>query len=120
MAREKLLAKCREFDFGIEDHGIPFLFGTFEYDSGVCQGLGYGFDDAFLMRFLAVFGVQKLRQVNGKSCWVTCDDSKIYKIEPLHKKDGTAFDIDAWAKWVKERGSPASAWEKLTGERPHK
>jgi hypothetical protein len=116
--KEKVLAKCRDFDFGIEDHGCPYLFGTFEYEGGACQGFGYIVDTAFLMRFISVFGVQSLREVNGKSCWVTSDWDGIYKVEPLHKKDGQAFNVEDWRKWHKERGCKASPHEMLTGEKP--
>lgn len=96
--KERLLAKCVGFDFGVEDHGLPVLFGTFEYEDSVHQGLGYIVDVGFMKSFLAIFGVDKLSKVNGKSCWVTCDNSKIYKIEPLHKKDGVPFDIETYIK----------------------
>ena len=100
--RERLLAKCSGFDFCIEDHGLPALRGSFEYEAGTAQGLGYIVDTDFLKQFMAVFGVGDLRSVNGKSCWVTCDWSNIYKIEPLHKKDGKPFDIEAWASKKKK------------------
>lgn len=96
--KERSLAKCSDFDFGIEDHGLPVLFGSFEYDEWGVQGLGYSVDAEFLKRFLAVFGVRQLNDVNGKSCWVTHNNSQILKIEPLHKKDGVPFDIEEWVK----------------------
>jgi hypothetical protein len=113
---ERELAKCLGFDIGVEDHGMPYMFGQFDYeDSGRSQGFGYCIDTSFLMRFLAVFGVEKLQQVNGKSCWVTHDISSILKVEPLHKREGRPFDLK---EWVKTRGCQASAWEMLTGENP--
>jgi len=96
--RERSLAKCSGFDFGIEDHGFSVLLGSFEYDTWGVQGLGYSVDVDFLKRFMAVFNVTRLGSVNGKSCWVTHNSSQIFKIEPLHKKDGTPFDIEAWAE----------------------
>lgn len=115
---ERELAKCRDFDVQIEDHGILVLAGTFEYESGGVQGLGYMIDASFLMRFMSVFGVEYLKDVNGKSCWVTHDDSSITKIEPLHKKEGQAFIIKDWQEWYRSRMPGISAYEMLTGKRP--
>lgn len=114
---ERSLAKCRGFDIGIEDHGILVMYGTFEYDDGGCQGLGYGIETSFLYRFLSVFSVEMLRQVNGKSCWVTHTNDRITKIEPLHKKDGVPFDIVKWQKFVQQMNLP-SPYEMRTGEKP--
>ena len=111
------LARCKDFDVGIEDHGILVLFGHFEYDDGGCQGLGYCIDSSFLYRFLNVFDVEQLRGVNGKSCWVTHTDSGIEKIEPLHKKDGTPFAIPEWQEFVKRLKLP-SPYEMRTGKKP--
>ncbi len=47
MEEYRALAKCVEFDVGVEDHGCPTLFGYFDYDEGGCQGLGYMVDMAF-------------------------------------------------------------------------
>ncbi len=116
---ERKLAKCGNFDFGIEDHGMPVLWGDFEYDEGGVQGLGYQVDVAFLMRFMGVFGVREMGDVNGRSCWVVQDDKgDIRRIEPLHRADGEAFDIDEWAKWKAARDPGVSAYEMLTGKMP--
>lgn len=115
---ERSLAKLRGFDIGIEDHGILTMLGTFEYEEGMCQGLGYCIDTAFLYRFLSVFGVGKLQQVNGKSAWVTHTHDGIIKIEPLHKNDGEAFDIPEWQEWVKKNGPHVSPYEMRTGRKP--
>jgi len=115
------LAKCRGFDVGIEGDGALALFGTFEYEGGGCQAIGSWFiDAAFLMRFLAVFGCEnKLGDVNGRSCWVTHTDYRVVKVEPLHKADGRAFDVEAWERWVEVRFSDRlTIHECLTGERP--
>lgn len=117
MAIERELAKARSFDVGIEDHGILVMFGYFDYEGGGAQGLGYCIDSSFLYRFLSAFGVEKLRDVEGKSCWVTHDDSTIYKIEPLHKKDGTEFDIKLWQTFVQKLNLP-SPYEMRTGKKP--
>ena len=114
---KRSLAKCKDFDFGIGS-GCPVLHGTFEYEGGGCRGLGYMVDAAFLMRFLAVFGVINLRDVNGKSCWVTNTHDSIQKIEPLHKRDGTPFVISEWQEWINKQGHNCSAHELLTGEKP--
>jgi len=102
MTKERQLARCKDFDFYIEDHGLPAIRGGFEYDNGGFQGFGYMVNTAFLMRFMAAVGVDSLRALNGKSCWVTADWEKIYKVEPLHKKDGVAFDIEEWVEWTKK------------------
>lgn len=114
---ERSLAKCRGFDFVIEDHGCPFLAGTFEYDDGGCQGLGYVINVAFLMRLLDAVGAESLRELEGRSCWVTHDHSHISKIEPLHKKDGKPFVIAEWQEWTK-KNEPFSPYELRTGKKP--
>lgn len=111
------LARCKGFDFAIEDHGLPVLYGHFEYEGSGGQGFGYMVDAAFLMRFMGVFGVERLQQVNGRSCWVTHTSDRITLIEPLHASDGQPFDIGAWEAWVKRR-APFSAYELRTGEEP--
>lgn len=98
MKRERELAKLRDFDIIVEDHGWIMMGGTFEYEESSCQGIGYGINIQFVKRLMAVFSVDRLQRVNGKSCWVTHDNSTIYKIEPLHKKDGEVFDVEQWAK----------------------
>lgn len=113
----RILARCRGFDFAIEDHGLPTLNGHFEYEGGSCQGMGYMVDTAFLFRFLEAVGVSSLRELEGKSCWVTHTHDKISKIEPLHKKDGTPFIIEEWGEWVKRR-APFTAHELRTGKIP--
>ena len=127
MTEHRVLAKCVGFDFGVEDHGLPTLFGHFEYDDDGCQGLGYMVDTAFLMRFLAVFQAEKLQNVNGESCWVVFDDESnfrcgmgsehIIRIDPLHQKGGRSFNLAEWKAWVKE-GPRWSAHELLTGKKP--
>lgn len=101
--KEKHLARCVDFDFGIEDHGCPYLFGRFDYDDCGSQGFGYVIDTDFLMRFIRVFGVEQLRDVNGKSCWVVANSSKIYEVHPLHKEDGKPFIIEDWVKKFKKQ-----------------
>jgi len=117
MTDERSLARCVGFDVAIEDHGILVLLGHFEYEDGGCQGLGYSIDASFLYRFLAVFGDCPLRKVEGRSCWVSHDDSRITRIEPLHKKDGAVFDLDTWKGFVKQLGLP-SPYEMRTGKKP--
>ena len=112
MQRE--LAKLKGFDFMVEDHGLPVLSGTFHYDNGGAQGLGYIVDVAFLMRFLGVFNVDCLQLVNGKSCWVMIEDGLVVGIEPLHKKEGKPFYMSEWREWRKSQSNP-SAHEMLTG-----
>ena len=93
---ERELAKLRGFDIWLEDHGWMVMAGTFEYEGSSCQGFGYGIDIDFVRHLIEVFRVEKLQEINGKSCWVTHDHSGIYKVEPLHKKDGKTFDVKKW------------------------
>lgn len=114
---ERELAKCSGFDFGVDwDHGWPMLFGTFKYEGGG-QGLGYMMDVSFLMRFLDVFHVERLRQVEGKFCWVTHTNSNIHKIEPIMEGEGKTFDIDEWREWIKKQNM-LSPYEMRTGKKP--
>lgn len=93
------LAKVRRCEFMIEEHGFPFLDFDVEYeDGGGAQGLGRIATLPYLCKVMAVFGAHTLKSCVGKSCWVTHDWNKIYKLEPRHKKDGTTFDIEQWAK----------------------
>lgn len=112
---ERDLAKLEGFDIGIEDHGLLTMYGTFHYDSGGAQGLGYCIDASFLYRFLAVFGVGRLQEVNGMSCWVTHNNWKITKIEPLHKNDGAVFDLEEWSEYIQKLNLP-SPHEMRTGD----
>lgn len=104
MNKEKSLARCKGFDFSIHDRGYG-LSGHFEYEDGGCQGFGYITDEGFLLAFLQSVGVESLRKLEGKSCWVTHDHSNIYRIEPLHKKDGKPFIIEKWRKWIEKKNS---------------
>lgn len=104
---ERELAKLKGVDVMIDDHGIMIMGGTFYYESGCCQGFGYCIDMDFVRLLMEVFEANELKEVNGKSCWVTHDASSIIKIEPLHKGDGKTFDIKKWSedckkKWLKK------------------
>ena len=101
----RFLAKCKEFDVGIEDHGLLVLMGHFEYEEGGVQGLGYAIDGPFIHAFLGALGVDQLKKVENKSCWVTVIDGTIKIIEPLHKKDGKKFDIREWVEAHKKKNS---------------
>ncbi len=119
MSQERELAKVRSADIIIEDHGIPVLDVTFDYDGGSTQGLGgYTLDAAFVMRFMCAIGSDSLSGCVGKSCWVTHDHCSISKVEPLHKKDGTPFVIKDWQEWFKRRMTGVSASEMRTGIDP--
>src|SRR5438876_691454 len=96
MKLDRELAKCEDFDVVDNDRGGLMLAGSFKYEDGGSQGLGYMIDADFIQRFMQVFDVQALQSVNGRSCWVTHGFDRITKIEPLHKKDGAPFDILEW------------------------
>lgn len=57
----------------------------------------------FIKKFMLVFDVEHLKEVNGKSCWVTHTNDNILKIEPLHKKDGEVFNLEEWSKQWKHQ-----------------
>lgn len=97
MSKERELAKVVDVDIQDDEHGGLILGGHFKYEGGSQQGLGYNIDVEFIKRFMDVFGVSRLRNVNGKSCWVTHDYNGITKIEPLHKGEGQPFVIDDWS-----------------------
>jgi hypothetical protein len=111
----RYLARCHGFDLGVEDHGFLVLFGHFQYEDGPAQGLGYQVDRDFLKRFLAALGVERLQEVNGRSCWVTATHSAVLLIEPLHKDQGRAFDI---AAWVAERQAEREMSDDLKAAAP--
>jgi hypothetical protein len=91
---EREVARLSGFDFGFEG-SWPLLVGSFNYDGGG-QGLGCSVSIGFLKRFLAVFRVDSLREVNGRACWVTHTDSSILLLEPLLPDEGEPFNIEAW------------------------
>ena len=106
------LAKCEGFDIVVEDHGCPFLSGSFKYEDGGGQGFGYIVDIPFIMRFIRALGVYGLKGTKGRSCWVTHTHNNILKIEPLHKEDGVTFNIEKWTEWHKENPTtPCPYWE---------
>ena len=94
---DRELARLKNFDFALSDHGFPVLKGTFDY-GGSGQGFGYVVDTDFITAFLRAVGVNELQQVNGKTVWVTHSNFQIFKIEPLMKGDGETFDVTEWVK----------------------
>ena len=113
---ERELARVKSAYIGEVHEGIIGLVAHFEYESGVCQCLGgYQLEPAFVYRFLGALGIRDLRKAEGKSCWVTYRPAKILKIEPLHKKDGEPFDIEAWSKWVRARYVDPPTYNELRG-----
>jgi hypothetical protein len=104
MDLEREVARCNGIDVGSDDHGGLMLVGVFEY-AGAGQGLGYRIDTDFLRRFMAVFRVERLRDVNGRACWVTHDNCSVRLIEPLLPAEGTPFDVVAWSE-AHKRATP--------------
>lgn len=119
MNKEREVARVTEAEVGLEDHGILTLFLRFEFD-GSSQGLGcYAIDESFLYRVLDCFGVDRISAIKGMSCWVTHDMGKVYRVEPLHKKDGKPFDLEAWSRWVEAHPErQMSPYELRTGNPP--
>ena len=101
---EKQLAKLGRFDVALDDRSGAFmvLTGHFKMEgSGI--GLGYLLDADFIIRFLKAVGVDNVRDLEGKSCWITLKDwsGPVVRIDPLHKDDGVPFDIEAWSAALK-------------------
>lgn len=96
------IARCSGFDIGWEDHGLPYLFGSFDMD-GTVTGLGLQVDIAFLFNFLAVFNVDRLQRVNGRECRLIFNGdslaAKLLEIRPLFKRDGKPLVIEEWWDW---------------------
>jgi hypothetical protein len=103
--RVKKAARIRGVDIISDEHGGLAMGGSFDY-GGSGQGLGYRIDIDFVQRFMAVFRVDRLRDADGKACWVTHDHCTIYKIEPLLPADGTAFDVEAWSLALRKKVKP--------------
>jgi len=97
--------RCDGFDIVDDEHGGLGMGGAFNF-GGSGQGLGYRIDIEFVRRFMAVFRVSRLRDVNGKACWVTHSHSDISKIEPLLPDEGTPFNIHAWSAELKSKRTP--------------
>ena len=117
---DREVAKISYVDFEIEDHGIPTWHVTFEGD-GWGQGLGtYCAEISFMCRLMGAVGVYAMKDLKGKSVWITHTHDSILKVEPLYKKDGKPFVIEDWKKWVNERVAPMkiSPHEYVTGKRP--
>ena len=96
------LGEYEKPDIGIEDHGSMMLFGGFDYKCGN-QGLGYIVDIGFLESFIKVFGVDTLREVNGKFAWVEHNRGKIFRILSVDGK--REFDIEKYCKEEKQMQS---------------
>ena len=114
---ERSLARVTHADIGEVYNGMLGLVVMFEYEDDLGssgQGLGgYMIDGAMIVRFMNAVGVMELSKAVGKSCWVTHSHTKVYRVEPLHKKDGRAFDIDELGAWVKKRWPPDLSYREL-------
>lgn len=94
----RVLVRAVNFRIELEDHGLIVLAGEFRESGGQCQGLGRHAQDLddFLKKFLAVFNVCDLTNVEGKACWITRrHDGIIYRIDPLFPNEGEPLDLDA-------------------------
>jgi hypothetical protein len=117
--RTRELARIKSADIADVYNGMLGLRVDFEYEVGGGQLLtGYMLDAAMVARFMGAVGIGRLSDAALKSCWVTHDHCNIYKVEPLHAKDGKPFDIEEWQAWIKERMPPISWSELETGKRP--
>lgn len=122
---ERKLARVKELDLQIEDHGILTVVGGFEVDGVGFYGMpAYAINSAFLYRLLFAFGgYKKLSQLVGVPCWITAKFQlgtfyEIERIEPLFEKDGTPFVLADWQAWSKEN-EHASPYEQRTGKKPN-
>ena len=98
------LARCSDFDVGIEDHGMFFLYGQFTGD-GWGQGFGHVPDPTFIKKFLGVFRKARLQSIEGLACWITHTHDRILLVEPLFPSEGTPFDVKQWSDNLKEEAS---------------
>lgn len=101
--KEKKLAKIRNSDLYIEDHGWLMWSGEFDYEDGGIQGLGYYAKDDLIKGLMEAVGSRTLKGMNGKSCWVVCENGLVSEVHPLHKKDGVPFKIKDWQEKHKEK-----------------
>lgn len=119
---ERVLARVTSADIAEVYNGMVGLCVCFDYENGGGQCLsGYMLDAAMVVRFMNAVGVLRLRDAVGKSCWVTHTWSKVLKVEPLHAKDGTAFDVEEWSRWCERRMGPVQlCYSELEGrDCPH-
>lgn len=113
--REQRIAKIDSSFIGFEDHGLLTVTLGFDYGSSH-QGIGgrafgsmtedepekwqlgheMGMD--FIRRLLLACGVDQWERIKGRTVFVTCDWSNVYRIDPLPTEKGEAFDIEAWAE----------------------
>lgn len=113
---ERELARIVRADLMIEDHGCLLSDLRFEYD-GASQGLPLTLGKnaaAFFKGVLAAVGVDTWSGLRGKSCWVTHTDGQVCKIEPLHRRDGVPFDVEAFRKEKTEFDLEASCEASLS------
>jgi hypothetical protein len=113
-APERHLARIVGFDLWF-DRGwqLPLMSGHFEYEGGGHQGIGYIVDTEFVGKLCEAVGVDTLKALSGKSCWVTHTRDRILKVEPLHAKDGTPFNVDTdWTTRLKALAEEARKDEK--------
>ena len=103
MKEDKRLAKIRNSDLFIEDHGCLMRPGEFEYEEGGIQGLGYIVNNDLIKGLMGAVGSRTLKGMNGKSCWVVCEKGLVSEVHPLHKKDGLPFYIKEWQEKHKSK-----------------
>jgi hypothetical protein len=101
--KEKRLARIRNSDLFIEDHGWLMWSGEFCYEGGGVQGLGYGAKDDLIKGLMNAVGSRTLAGMNGKSCWVVCESGLVSEVHPLHKEDGMPFIIKEWQEKQKSK-----------------
>lgn len=95
--REREVGRCKGFDLWLEDHGMLVLAGIFSFE-GAGQGFGFQIDMDFIRGLMGVFNAEFFKQLEGKACWVTHDNSNIYLVEPLMRGEGKPFNVEEWAK----------------------
>ncbi len=106
---QKVLARIKNPDIEIEDHGFLVLTASIETEKGSFGGFGYQLDMVFLRGFMGAVGVRSLKQLHGKSFWLVYSGEPsvvitmgLVAIEPLHKSDGVVFSIKDWVEGIRK------------------
>lgn len=117
---EKVLARITRADIADVYNGMVGLSVQFEFDECSVQSFsGYILDASQVVRFMNAVGVSRLRDAEGKSCWIVREDwfnGHICEIHPLHKKDGKPFILSEWKAWHDKHGCKAS-YSSLCGDK---
>jgi len=100
-------------DLHIDDHNLLMLDAFFSFSGGMQCGIGYIIDMEFVKGLMQAAGVERLRDLSGRSLYVVHKgmsfDHEYLRFEPIRGHGHEVFDVVAWKKRKKE---------KLLGKRP--